>query len=111
MTVADQNVRVIDLLPGDLVANYGMEAVFISREPHPKYKGLALVHWRLMEGDESHDALSYEQVVGDRKPSTDEQRDQRLRAAVGDHRRCVQFGSPCGEDCGVHEVDAAERNL
>ena len=55
---------VADLIPGDLVRNGGMEAVYITQSPHPLYPGLRLVIWRLGEGW-SFDALDSRQEVGE----------------------------------------------
>lgn len=55
---------VASLIPGDLVRNGDMEAVFIARVPHPLYPGLQLVTWRLGDGW-SFDALDARQEVGD----------------------------------------------
>ena len=54
---------VASLIPGDLVRNGDMEAVFIARVPHPLYPGLQLVTWRLGDGW-SFDALDARQEVG-----------------------------------------------
>lgn len=55
---------VADLVPGDLVRNAGMEAVYIEQAPHPLFPGLRLVIWRLGDGW-SFDALSSRQEVGE----------------------------------------------
>lgn len=79
-------VRVDELVPGDLVKNYPMEAVFITRvAPHPLFPpetGLILVIWFLHnEGEYSFDALLPMQEVGSRIASGDILRRNRLRQA------------------------------
>jgi len=57
-------VRVYDLIGGDVVELGDHSATFIGRSNHPKYEGLALVIWKLDDGTFSFDALSYWQEVG-----------------------------------------------
>lgn len=58
-------VRVWDLMPGDLVSiATGESAVFIQNAPHPIWPHLCLVVWKLDSGAWSHDALDARQVVG-----------------------------------------------
>ncbi len=76
---------VSELSPGDLVTNAGMSAVFITRMPHPVYSTLMLVVWRLDDtqgGGYSFDALDPRQEVGERTPSTPQERADRLRTAL-----------------------------
>lgn len=76
------NVRVIDLLPGDVVELAGKSAVFVARTTHPIWPTLELVIWRLERNTWSHDALSPLQVVGDCVAADPETRQARLRAAL-----------------------------
>lgn len=76
------NVRVADLVGGDVVALDGRTATFIGRSHHPKYSGLELVVWRLDDGATSLDALDVLQVVGDVVSARDGWAD-RLDAALG----------------------------
>lgn len=73
--------RVIDLVGGDLVRQAGMEATYVAQSPHPLYKGLQLVVWRMPDGTWSHDALSPIQEVGTVVDSTPHTRIIRLREA------------------------------
>lgn len=75
--------RVSELLPGDLVSQGGMQAVFITHCPHPVWPRLRLVIWRLDDGGWSHDALDADQDVGEAAPATSEERQHRLRAVLG----------------------------
>ena len=72
---------VAELVPGDLVTLCQDSAVFIGRGEHPVWPRLMLVIWRLGDGW-SLDALSARQEVGDVTPSTHDERQQRLRAAL-----------------------------
>jgi len=58
-------MRVCDLIGGDVVAVAHRSATFIGRSDHPRYRGLALVVWRLDDGSASLDALDYQQEVGE----------------------------------------------
>jgi hypothetical protein len=85
-----------ELLPGDLVTNGPMSATFIAATQHPIWPDLALVIWRML-GDElsvdergwvmspwSHDALAWDQHVGEAAAATREDRMRRLRKALLD---------------------------
>jgi hypothetical protein len=73
---------VADLVPGDLVRNAGMEAVYVTQSPHPLYPGLRLVIWRLGDGW-SLDALDSRQEVGEVRLASDfDARMARLRGAL-----------------------------
>lgn len=74
--------RVCELLPGDLVSQAGMSAVFVTHCPHPLYAGLRMVIWRMGDGSWSHDALDAGQDVGVVTDATPEERRDRLRHAV-----------------------------
>lgn len=78
-----ENVRVIDLLPGDVVRLGDGSACFIARTAHPVYPTLQMVVWRLHTGEWSHDALDPAQVVGDRDEVDDDLRAKRLRFSFG----------------------------
>lgn len=76
---------VAELLPGDLVSNGGMSAVYITRTTHPIWPHLELVIWRMEDGSWSHDALLARQDVGAVTDATTPERRVRLhRALVGD---------------------------
>jgi len=74
--------RVADLIPGDLVTQGNMSAVFIVTCRHPLWPTLQLVIWRLDNDEWSHDALSILQEVGEIISSTKSEREARLRAAL-----------------------------
>ena len=73
--------RVRDLLPGDLVTSGSTSAVFITASPHPGYRGMRLVVWRLADGKWSFDALMADQEVGTVKPTRPVARQARLQSA------------------------------
>lgn len=74
---------VMALLPGDEITILGFRsAVFVAQTEHPLYPPLRLVVWRLEDGSWSHDALDLRQDVGQLTPSTPEDREARLRAAL-----------------------------
>ena len=77
-------MNVEQLRHGDIVADpFGGEHVFVARvESHPLWPGLCMVIWKLADGSWSHDALDPRQDVGEPKPSTAEQRVERLRYAL-----------------------------
>jgi hypothetical protein len=71
------------LLPGDLVRNGPMEAVFVGAlHEHPLYPGLWLAIWRMPDDSVSLDALDPNQHVGLRPLDTHRQRHNRLRQAL-----------------------------
>jgi hypothetical protein len=75
--------RVMDLSPGDLVTSFRRSACYIQSCAHPLFdRPLQLVIWRLDDGSWSHDALSPEQVVGQVRPATLAERQERLRRAL-----------------------------
>lgn len=74
--------RIDELTPGDLVRHIGMSATFIARTAHPIWPHLQLVIWRLEDGSWSHDALDAGQEVGIVEPTSDTDRQQRLRGAL-----------------------------
>lgn len=75
---------VSQLMPGDIVADpLGGEHVFVARVPHhPLWPQLSMVIWKLADGTWSHDALDPHQDVGEAKPSTGQDRVERLRFAL-----------------------------
>lgn len=76
-------VTVQDLVPGDLVSAFERSAVFVAQTDHPLYlHPIRLVVWKLDDGTWSHDALDYRQEVGERVPSTVDERMARLRGAL-----------------------------
>jgi hypothetical protein len=79
-------MTVMELRPGDevsLVAPEGVRtAVFVAETAHPLWPSLRLVIWWLDTGEWSHDALSAMQDVGPVQPSTDDERVERLKAAL-----------------------------
>lgn len=76
--------QVSELLPGDLVSQAGMSAVFVTHCQHPIWPHLRMVIWRLDDGSWSHDALRADQDVGAITDATSEERRDRLRHAVLD---------------------------
>jgi hypothetical protein len=75
-------VHVYDLLPGDEVTNGPMSAVHIDHLPHPYWRDLQLVIWRLADGTISLDALDIRQEVGELTPARWDERRERLRRAL-----------------------------
>ena len=87
-------MRVQDLVPGMQIPHRGPYiglgsevATFVARvDEHPVWPNLALVIWRMPDGWPSgvwsHDALSPAQDVGEPLPSTVEERQRNLRAAL-----------------------------
>lgn len=75
-------MRVTQLQPGDLVRSGPDSAVYIEQAPHPLYRGLRLVIWKMPDGTWSHDALKPGQDVGEAVPSTPAQRRVRLAYAL-----------------------------
>lgn len=73
---------VAELLPGDLVSQGGMSAVFITHCQHPIWPDLRLVIWRLDDGGWSHDALRHDQEVGVVQPGSQAELAARLREAL-----------------------------
>lgn len=70
--------HVWNLTPGDVVNGH----TFVQRAPHPLYRTLQLVIWRMADGSWSHDALDQLQYVGDAEPASGDERRERLRAAL-----------------------------
>jgi hypothetical protein len=87
---AHNNVRVLDLIPGDVVSLplADLQAVFVGVVvPHPLHPTLALVIWRAgnpygARGKWYHDALSLDQIVGNTWPTSDNDRTKALRWAL-----------------------------
>ncbi len=82
-----ESVRVRELRPGDTVSVTNLReitAIHVATvDPHPLYRHLALVVWRMSDGTWSHDALDLDQVVGDvDRPRTNTETADRLRAAL-----------------------------
>ena len=75
--------QVQHLLPGDLVTQGEMSAVYVTQAEHPLFPGLRLVVWRLDGGGWSHDALRPDQDVGEAAVTVPAQRAVRLRRALG----------------------------
>jgi hypothetical protein len=71
-----------ELVPGDLIHQGDMSAVYVTRSVHPIWPGLMLVIWRLEDEGWSFDALKNNQDVGDPVPSTAHERKERLRHAL-----------------------------
>lgn len=63
--------RVEELLPGDVIENAGTRAMYIAQGPHPAWRNLRLVIWRMQDGNWSFDALSPGQYVGQYVPPVD----------------------------------------
>jgi hypothetical protein len=74
--------QVRDLMPGDLVSQGEMSAVYVAQCEHPIWPRMRLVIWKLDDGRWSHDALAFYQDVGAVTVSTDEERRERLRLAL-----------------------------
>jgi hypothetical protein len=75
--------RVSELIPGQIVDNGGMSALFICQAPHPLYPALRLVVWQLAgSGRYSFDALDARQDVGQARPDDYHARRLRLAAAL-----------------------------
>lgn len=74
--------RLDELLPGDVVDLGPAHATYVAQAEHPIWPSLRLVVWRLGDGSWSHDALDARQDVGQARPATAAQRDQRLKLAL-----------------------------
>lgn len=90
VTLPRSNVPVADLIPGDVVSAplSDLTAVFVTQCEHPLWPGLQLVIWRQGNPHQSrgiwfHDALSFEQVVGNTWATNDQDRIKALRWALG----------------------------
>lgn len=84
------NVRVRDLVPGDIVRlpMDDLSAVFLTQCPHPIWDNVQLVIWRMGNpsvgrGNWSHDALSLDQVVGNTDSTSELRRHKALLWALG----------------------------
>ena len=66
-TVIKRNVRVCELVVGDVVSLPGTDrsGTFLGRSDHPKYPTLQAAVWRMENGEWFIDALSALQEVGD----------------------------------------------
>lgn len=74
-------MKVIDLMPGIKILDPVRGShTYVAQCPHPLYKRLQLVIWRLADGTWSHDALSPVQDVGD-PDLTQTEYEQNLREA------------------------------
>jgi hypothetical protein len=74
--------RVDELIPGDRIQVLAGSSTYVGRLPHPIWKDLQLVIWRMDDGTWSHDALDIRQEVGRILPTTPEQRMQCLKQAL-----------------------------
>jgi hypothetical protein len=76
-------VKVLDLVPGDLIRNVDREALYVEQAPHPLYRGMQLVIWKLADGTWSLDALYIYQETGELVEPTDwPARKRRLEEAL-----------------------------
>ena len=58
-------MKVYELSPGDVVEVVDKRSIFIGSMPHPIYRNLSLVIWRILDDDSvSFDALRSNQDVG-----------------------------------------------
>lgn len=77
-------MKLMDLMPGDLVEmGFGRSAVLVAQTDHPlRGYPFRLAIWKLDDGSWSHDCLDHRQDVGQRKPSSVDERIERLRSAL-----------------------------
>lgn len=71
-----------ELVPGDKVELFGKCAVFIGLGRNADYPNLALVTWRLDNGELSFDSLRFDQEIGVVMTSTRDERRERLLVAL-----------------------------
>jgi len=72
---------IADLIPGDLVVNPHRSAVFVAQAHHPLKPELALVVWHIGERWQV-EGLGPSVNVGDINPSSDADREMRIRNAL-----------------------------
>lgn len=92
MTTEHTTVTVADLTPGDRLTMSSpftetgeQSSTFVAQCPHPLYRGLQLVIWRMDDRTWSHDALDARQELPGTldRPDDPIERAQRLRGAFG----------------------------
>lgn len=80
-------MRVIDLIPGDLHINPALPdrfGVYVCQTPHPLFRSMQLVVWRLSDGRHSMDALDVRHHLQTAKVQVSApQRLEHLRWALG----------------------------
>lgn len=98
-------MKVLDLVPGmqfeDVTRERGLNT-FIARTPHPHYRGLDLVIWRLCDGELSLDALSPLQELGECVPAKANPLGNRAAA----HHGVQKWRENLRRAIGIGEADA-----
>lgn len=78
-------MKIRDLTPGAIIHQpgpSGLRATFVAAIEHPLFDGLAMVIWKMEDGEWMHDALSWAQDIGEPEPQSIEVYKYNLRCAL-----------------------------